>query len=260
MNIQDIRDYIDMAHDIRNQATGNYRRTLDSFRSGKSRINRLFPGANSKQAHTIYDRKSRRDLFKLIQHETNQYRAALRAASAAAEKIAHTAAPRPSDEIVERFERRLTDIKTEILIAPTPDTASQRLSSFIGSINDPWAAMRVKQEYGALVTPIITAAGSQAGSFKIQLSKAFDELKTQALTEEAAQAIELHETAEGLLQCSIYPRIVKDTIAETLGRGAAAFIDTPDEYFTAEEFAENEQVSKDEELQLETAMIFAEAR
>lgn len=258
--IKEIRSHIEKAHEIREQATGNYRRSLDSFRSVKARINRLFPRDGSQQANSIFDRKSRRELFRMIQNETNQYRSALRAAVAAAEQIAHSSAPRPSDEIVERFESRLADVRTEIQIAPSPERASERLRSFIGSINDPWAAMRVKQEYGSLVTPIIAAAGTQAGSFKMQLSSAFEDLKAQALTAEARQAVELHETAEAMLQSRIYPQIVKDTISQEMGWRAASFVDSPDDYFTAQEFAEDEQKSKDEELQLETALMFAEAR
>lgn len=259
-NIQQIQSHIEKAREIRESATGNYRRSLDSYRSGKARINRLFPKKGNKQANSIFDRKSRRELFRQIQNESNQYKSALNAAAAAAEKIAHSAAPRPAEEIVERFERRLADVRTEILIAPTSETANQRLCSFIASINEPWAAMRVKQEYGELVRPIIESAGNQAGSFKIQLSSAFEELKAQALTEEARQAVALADTAEAMLQSSLYPAIVKDTISQTLGRRAAAFVDSPDEYFTSQEFAENELKSKDEELQLETALMFAEAR
>lgn len=258
--IKEIRSNIDRAHEIRENATGGYVRSLESFRKGKTRINRLFPRDGNKQAMSIYDRKSRRELFLMIQNTTNQYRSALRAAATAAEQVAHSAAPRPSEEIVERFESRLADVRTEILISPTPESASQRLRSFIGSINEPWAAVRVKQEYGSLVTPIIAAAGTQAGSFKIQMSSAFEDLKTRALTEGAAQAVELYESAEALLQSSVYSQLVKDTISREMGSRAASFVDSPDDYFTAQEFAEDEKVSKDEELQLETAMMFAESR
>lgn len=257
--ITEIREHIEKAHEIRESATGNYRKSLDSFRSGKALINRLFPGSGSKQANSVFDRKSRRELFREIQATTKSYRDALSAAKKQAEDLIHAAAPAPDSEIVDRFERRLADLRTELLLTASPETATQRLRSFIAGIDNPYFANRIRQEYVQLAAPIIESAGSQAGRFKQELSGAFMALKEAALTPEARQAVELHESAEALLQSCIYPQIVKDTISQTLGWKAASFVDTPDYYFTTPEFAENEQVSKAEELQLETAMIFAEA-
>jgi hypothetical protein len=256
--IADIADLIERAHDIRNTRAGAYRAFQDSYSSGQARIHKSGLSRVNRNAEDIYERQQLRQLFRDIQSTTKSYKEALSAAKKQAEDVIHAAAPAPDREIVDRFERRLADLRTEILITPTPERASERLRDFIAGIDDPYFATRIRQEYAQLATPIIEAAGNNAARFKLELSGAFEQLKETALTPEARQAVELHENAEALLQSRIYPMIVQDRISGTFGWKVSALISDPDAFFSSDQFEQDENRIKDEEQQLAMALAMAE--
>jgi hypothetical protein len=255
--ITEIADLIESAHEIRNTRAAAYRAFQDTYSSGQARIHKSGLPRINRNADEIYERQQLRALFRDIQSTTKSYKDVLKQAAAAAEQIAHSSAPRPAQEQIDRFERRLSDVKTEILLS-SPETGSKALREFIGSINDPFFAMRVKDEYRELATPILSAAGSQAPKYKHELSGSFEQLKESALTPEARQAVELHQAAEDMLQSRIFPMIVQDRISQTFGWRIAAFINDPDALFSSQEFEQDENKIKAEEQQLEWALAMAE--
>jgi hypothetical protein len=231
--IKEIKDFIDKANEVQMGIAAKYRGIQDSIVMGKARIDKAELSDEAwKMMRDTFDKRMARELMHFSRDQKQQYHDNAQQAKKLSEQLIHAAVPKPDQEKLSRFERRLADIKTEILLS-TPKKGHELLRDFIAGLDEPFFAEQVRTQYGELVTPILSAAGPDAARFKLELSHAFSQVKDITLTPEAREAIRLLESSDAILQSGVFGYAVQAAAAEHLGPRVSDYINQPETWFSA---------------------------
>ncbi|NQX61818.1 hypothetical protein [Paenibacillus qinlingensis] len=228
--VQEIVSLIEKAQEVKQTSTYKYRQFQDDYVVKKAQIKRKYSSDEAAEVSDYFGKVKARELLLSLRSQKREYTESLLQAKQLAERLIHAKVPKVDAEKQERFEKCLTELRTEILLA-NPKTAKDKLAAFIQSIDEPAFATRVRDIFTDLVTPILQAAGSDAGSYRQQLLGLFEGVKTSTLSEEAQEAIELLGVSEELLQTRTFNLAIETAIGQNFGPRISSFVNRPDEYF-----------------------------
>lgn len=228
--VQEIVSLIEKAREVKQTSTSKYRSFQDEYVSKKAQIKRKYSAGEAAEVSDYFGKVKTRELMLSLRAQKREYTESLTQAKQLAERLIHAKVPKVDAEKQERFDKRLTEVRTEILLA-NPKTAKDKLAAFIQSIDEPAFAAKVRDIFPELITPILQAAGPDAGAYKHQLLSLFEGVKTSTLSEEAQEAVELLGISEDLLQARPFNLAIERAIGENFGPQISSFINRPDEYF-----------------------------
>lgn len=232
--LKEIRELLDKAHQLRNDSTGTYRKFQDEFLQAKREIE------NSKDYTTDGKRKlieslQRRKTVELLQgarNMRNEFAKHLTEAKQAADAIAFAKAPKVDPVKAERFEKRLAEVKTEILLS-NAKRGKEKLTDFLNSIDEQQFAETVKAEFGTLIQPILEGAGNDGAKYRHELLETFEAVKEQAMHPEAKEAMDIVQFADSMIEGRFFIPLVEEKAQEHFSKEAGFFINRPDDFFAA---------------------------
>jgi hypothetical protein len=225
-SIEQIRELTNKAHELRNGSTGLYRSFQEEFRSKQSDIrnNRDFTPAGKQKLIESLQKKQTTKLLQLARSQHSQYRDLLKQAKKDAEDLIHSKAPKVDAEVQERFDKRLREFKTELMLT-NPQRGTQLLKDFVRSVEDQALASQVKDQFAEIIQPILN------DSSKPEISKLFEDVKSSAQNPETFEAQNLADFAESMMQSKFFDQLVEVKAGEDLGDAAKMFLNDTDEYF-----------------------------
>lgn len=166
------------------------------------------------------------------------YQAELRKARDGADAIVYAKPKKPDSVKLERFEDALKALKTELMLTTRTQDAKQKLDAFINQHikgpEDRFFALRLRDEFQAIAESVLGAARTNredVESLRARLREVYEALDTQTLSEAELEARQILEAAESSMDRSVYTQMVKDGMAEMLGRGVTKHLDNPEKFF-----------------------------
>jgi hypothetical protein len=230
-----VRELIQKAHDIRQSSTGLYRAFQEQFIEDKLKIqqNRTYSDEGKRSLTESLVKRKSVELLQLTRSQKELYQHYLKQAKGIADGLAFAKPPKVDPEKEDRFNKRLAELQTELLLATSADSGKKKLESFIGTIDEHAFAVKVKGQFAELVTPILAAAGPDGTRYRFELSHTFDAVRRQTMTPEALEAIECMELIEALSGSDVFNILVEEKAQEHFSAKTARFINKPEEYFAA---------------------------
>jgi hypothetical protein len=225
-SIEQIRELTNKAHELRNGSTGLYRSFQEEFRAKRSDINanRDYTASGKVKLIEALQKKQTTKLLQLARSQHSQYRDLLKQAKKDAEDLIHSRAPKVDAEVQERFDKRLREFKTELMLT-NPQRGTQLLKDFVRSVEDQALAAQVKDQFSEIIQPILN------DSSKPEISKLFEDVKSRAQNPETAEAQNLADFSESMMQSKFFDQLVEDRAGGDLGDAAKMFLNRSDEYF-----------------------------
>ncbi|MFD2615726.1 hypothetical protein, partial [Paenibacillus gansuensis] len=158
----------------------------------------------------------------------------IRKAIKEADAVVYAAATKPDATKLSRFEAELRDLKTQLMLTTSAQSGFAKLNGFIQRLDDPYLANLVREQYADIAMPIVSlAGGADSAKYRLQLSQAYDGLKSKFETDEVREAREILETAKSIEEDpKLYPPgIVQEAATIAFGREQSVFMNNTDAYF-----------------------------
>ncbi|MEW9700711.1 hypothetical protein [Paenibacillus sp. SI8] len=230
MSVQEIRDLIGRAQEVAHKSAGVYLRFQQDYVTRKGQIFRKYKPDEAAKVSEYFAGVKKRELMLSLREQKREYTEALTKAKQMTERLIYAKVPKVDAEKQGRFDKRLVELRTELLLA-NPKTARDKLATFIQSIDEPALAVKVRDIFPELITPILQAAGSEAATYRNQLLGLFETVKTSTLPEEAQEAVVLLETSDFLLNSRVIGLQTELSIREHFGPRVSSYVNSPDDYF-----------------------------
>lgn len=237
-NLQIIKEAINDARGIKEDATGVYRKWRDSYQQeiGKIHSNRNLTDEGKRNLREKMSQRKTVELMQISKRQLLAYNSLLDVAHKEADRIAN-AKPKAADPVkAERFDKSFGEVKTAVMLA-SPDKAIKILREFIEATDEPALIDRVRAEFAAVVAPVIAQAKPEQ---KHVLTDLFEHTRRKAKGEEALEAEQLVQTAEALKESRFYSPIVLDNAGQ-IHREIPKYLGNPDAFF--EEFEGTERMN-----------------
>ncbi|PGS55099.1 hypothetical protein [Bacillus sp. AFS041924] len=230
--IEQIKELVTKAQDLQHNSTKEYRVLQDAFNLKKSEIqlNRDYTLEGKKKLTDSLRSKKTIELMQLSRNQSKMFKELLNEAKKEAENIVHSKSPKVDPVKEERFKQRLAEVKTEVLLSDAKK-GKQILSDFLKTVDEQAFASEIKNEFSALVGPILADAGQDAREYRIDLSKMFEEVKVRSMSPEALEAMRIAEYAGAAIGNDFFLPIVVEKSGENLGELASKFVNKPEQYF-----------------------------
>lgn len=123
------------------------------------------------------------------------------------------------------FEQSLHDLKVRVALIPDQAKAVGEITKFVQSQSNPYFAQQVANNFGELIAPFAT---TKSAELKVELSKAYDTAKRNAVTEEtryAREVLDINDDAKLVL--TIKDSQSYQALQSVIGRRAASNANTP---------------------------------
>lgn len=237
-NIEQIRELTNKAHELKNGSTGLYRSFQEKYRAKRSEINanRDYTPSGKVKLIEALQKKQTTDLMKLARSQHSLYLDYLKQAKKHAEELVHAKAPAVDPVVQDRFDKRLREFKTELMLT-NPQRGAQLLKDFVRSVDDQALAAQVKDQFAEIIAPILN------DSNKPEIAGLFADVKSRAQNPETAEAQNLADFSESMMQSKFFDQLVEEKAGEDLGDAARMFINQSDAYF--EIYPEEEKAQSD---------------
>jgi hypothetical protein len=225
-SVKDIRELTNKAYEVKHSNTGLYSALQQEFRAKKVEIERnrdYTPQGRQKLIQSL-EKKYTTKLMHLSRAQRGLFDKYLKEAKKEAEDLIHSKAPKVDPIKQERFEKRLGEFKTELMLA-NPKRGTQLLKDFIRSIDEQAFASRVKDEFSTIISPILN------NESKPEIAAMFEDVRTKSQNPETAEAQSLLEFTEGMMNGRFFDQLVEEKAGENLGDAAKTFVNDPDSYF-----------------------------
>ncbi|MEG9297022.1 hypothetical protein V6B33_11200 [Mangrovibacillus sp. Mu-81] len=225
-SIEQIRELTNKAHELKNGSTGLYRSFQEEFRAKRSDIsaNRDYTASGKVKLIEALQKKQTTKLLQLARSQHSQYRDLLKQAKKDAEDLIHNKAPKVDAEVQERFDKRLREFKTELMLT-NPQRGTQLLKDFVRSVEDQALAAQVKDQFAEIIQPILN------DSSKPEISKLFEDVKSRAQNPETVEAQNLADFADSMARSKFFDQLVEERAGGDLGDAAKMFLNRSEEYF-----------------------------
>jgi hypothetical protein len=252
-NIEQIRELTNKAHELKNGSTGLYRSFQEKYRAKRSEINAnrdYTPSGKVKLVEALQKRQTT-DLMKLARSQHSLYLDYLKQAKKHAEELVHAKAPAVDPVVQDRFDKRLREFKTELMLT-NPQRGAQLLKDFVRSVDDQALAAQVKDKFAEIISPILN------DSNKPEIAGLFDDVKSRAQNPETVEAQGLVDFADSMIQSKFFDQLVEEAAGNDLGDAAKMFLNQSDAYF--EIYPEEEEKAQSDLKTVEDVMLEEEAK
>jgi hypothetical protein len=206
------REYLQKAYDIQHASTSVMLKHKQKLTAELSAIgaNNHLSGDGKTAAKAEAKRKHATELLKEAHTNRQAMRANLQKAIREADAAIYAGVPKPDATTLSRFEARLRDIKTELMLTTRATAAYDKLKSFVDGVSDPYLAGLVRDQFGDISGTILASAGPDAAKLKLQLSQTFEHLKSGYESDDVKIAREVLETAKAFDERGRYFGILEE--------------------------------------------------
>ncbi|AZB43506.1 hypothetical protein CEF21_15015 [Bacillus sp. FJAT-42376] len=155
----------------------------------------------------------------------------------AAEMIMNEKPKKPSEIAVKSFERKLSELKMDIMLESRPESALSKIQSFAKEITDPYLSDQIIENFPSLAQSVIQIAGSNPAKYKSELHAVLSESRSKAISPEQKKAAELFDIAgDNFGRDLFFPQGMEMTlIKQTFGPRIAEYANRPEFYELEEE-------------------------
>lgn len=140
-------------------------------------------------------------------HKLNrEYKTLAAQTKAAADSILDALPVKPDDAKVTKFNRKLNELKTDLLLSTNPRQATEKLQQFARDIDDPYFANQLVEQFATLAAPVIGAApDADVAATKQALSTILKQTRSAALDDEQREVAQVYgDFIEGELERSLF--------------------------------------------------------
>lgn len=170
--------------------------------------------------------KYERELYDFAQKSFEYQKAELEQAKTKANAILDKTTKAPDDLTVQRFKRSLADLKTDLLLSSSPKVSAEKVANFADSVNDPFLAELLREEYPGLISSI---GGGLTGPEKTALGGAVDSVRSRFITPEQQEALDCLELAQSMESTRVISFAVTQHMSEHFGQQAADRMNNPEQ-------------------------------
>jgi hypothetical protein len=237
-NIEKARQHYQKAREIEFDSTRFFREFQDKVRQeiADIRLDRDLSEQGKFRKTEELKKKRGLEFLQKAHVRKKEYLAELAKAQKEADAIVFAALKKPDATKLERFEKDLRALKTELLLTHRADLAFRKLDEFVKRIDDAYLADMVREQFQDLAMPIIAVAGGEAAKYRLQLAQTFDKLKGDFESEAVKEARQILETSKTLTEhARLFDPIVEQKAVELFGHEHGQFVNRTDEYFTKNE-------------------------
>ncbi|RFU71025.1 hypothetical protein D0469_03535 [Peribacillus saganii] len=230
--VQEIREIVAKAQQLQQDSTGLYRSFQDAYNQKKTEIelNRDYSPEGKRKLIESHQKRKTIELMQLARSQKDLFTKYLSEAKKDAESIIYAKTPKVDPVKQERFEKRLAEVKTEILLS-NAKKGKEILSDFLSKVDEQAFAAQIKGEFVSLIQPILQDAGAEAYKYRQELSQIFEDVKSRSMDPEAGEAMQVAEYAESALDGRFFIPLVEEKAGEHLGQLAKMYINKPEQYF-----------------------------
>ncbi|GAA0134731.1 hypothetical protein YSY43_15710 [Paenibacillus sp. YSY-4.3] len=246
MSYQKAKASLERAREIEQSSSGMmlaYKRNLASELSKIESDRRLTEEgkqevkAETKQKHAI-------EFLQKSHTMKQEYVASVKKAIREAEKVIYTPPRKPDATRLGRFEDAFRSLKTELMFATSQRSALEKLRGFVETLDDPYLAKRVRDDFAEIAPQLLAAPGdgtiAKGGpdlkvSTRAELGSMYDDLLKPFQSEDFRGAGEVLEVAQMLEEDPRIHRspIVNDAAKEAFGSEYARYINDTETFFAA---------------------------
>jgi hypothetical protein len=230
--IENIRDLVRKAQELQDDSTRAYRVFQQEVQSelGQIKMNEEYSRKGKEKMTDLLKNRKTIEFLKGANEMKSTFRKYLSDAKRDADAIVYSQAPKVDADKMDRFQKRLNEVKTEILLS-APKQGQAVLRQLLSEVDEQGIAMIVKNEFAGLIQPILANAGTDAAKIKHDLLNDFEALKARSMDEDAAEAMRLADYAEAALNARFFNSIVESNVQQNLGKLAHMYMEKPEEYF-----------------------------
>lgn len=235
MSKQKAKESILKAHDLKRENTRVYREFNDKVRSEINEIESNDDlSAEGRARHVAKVRESRgKELLQLAYKRHREYKDLLSDARKNAEAVIYADIPKPNQTKIDRFNDAFRRLRTEITLSRDGESAAQKLTQFIGGVDERYFHHQISESYGELSASILALDNSP--SMRISLSRQYDNLNASYESPDAEAARSSLETANDMEQSQFFLDAVEVAVRDTLGVQYSSFINNTESYFSQHE-------------------------
>lgn len=230
--IAEIRESIEKAQQVQQDSTGLYRVFQESYKQKENEIQLNKDYTPQGKIKLIESHQARKtiELMQLARSQKQLFDMYLNTAKKDAESIIYSKTPKVEQDKQERFDKRLKEVKTEILLSSAKQ-GKDILTDFLKTVDEQAFANQVKGEFADLITPILADAQGDAGKYRNELFQVFEGVKARSLDPEAGEAMKIAEYADSAMGGRFFNFLVEEKAGEHLGKLAQMYINKPEQYF-----------------------------
>lgn len=230
--IAQINESIEKAQQVQQDATGLYRAFQDKYKQKENEIKLNKDYSDTGKLRLIESHQGRKtiELMQLARSQKQLFNTYLSQAKKDAESIINAKTPKVDSAKQEKFDKRLKEVKTEILLS-SARKGKEILTNFLETVDEQAFANQVKGEFAELITPILSDAQGDAGKYRNELFQVFEDVKMRSMDPEAGEAMNIIEYTDAAMGGRFFNFIVEEKVGEHLGKLAQMYINKPEEYF-----------------------------
>ncbi|MFW2107715.1 hypothetical protein M8C22_06325 [Bacillus spizizenii] len=169
-----------------------------------------------------------KQLLGQLQSAKKEFEKSSDSAVAFADEILLADPERPSAAVEAEFERRLTALRTDTILATNTKSGLSKLDSFVNAIDNPYFARKMMDEFPALAASFV----NKDVSSQLKLGHINTKLISMASTEEQKQAQQIKESALSKKEQPLIPEYDQyyNVATKTFGPQMADYLRNPESY------------------------------
>jgi hypothetical protein len=190
----------------------------------------LSPEGKQAKIDEIKDRYGK-EFVKMAGQMKDEYQRSVVTIKVGAELLLNEAPPKPSEVSIQTFQRELSALKTELLLATDANVSMESVKAFVDKQKDPYFAHQLKGEFPELASSIIGTSNNDQ-RVKIALRDVSGAINNKALLPEQREAAELSESVKDAFGANLFLEngIQMENIRRSIGDKYARYANTPELY------------------------------
>ena len=249
------KEYFEKAKAIKTNSTKAYREWSEKARREieKAKFDLdLSPQGREKKVAELR-KKYGLELMQSAYRLKDEYQTWVERAKKAAKDELYDKLKKPAAEKIDRFNRDFKRFKTDLMLTPRVSAAEQKLNAFIASIDDPYLANEVPDQFDEIAGTILNVAGNESPQYRLKLSQTYQQLQDNFMSDDAKEAKKVIESLADD-EPVIFNPVVGENASDLLGGEYAKYINEPEAFFEKEENAKYKPEPYQDELNSPDAM------
>lgn len=235
MSQQKAKASILKAHELKHENTGVYRQFNDKLREEIRALKDDRDLSEEGRGRRLAELREARgkELLQLAYRRHREYKSLLADARKNAEAVIYSDIPKPDQTKIDRFDESFRKLKTELMLARDGKAAAQKLTQFIGEVDERYFHHKISEAYADLSSSILTLDNSSG--MRLALSQQYDSLNASYESPDAEAARSSLDTANDMEQSQFFLKVVEDSVREGLGVRYSSFINNTESYYSYHE-------------------------
>ncbi|HET7579769.1 MAG TPA: hypothetical protein VFK33_10845 [Bacillales bacterium] len=228
------KEYLQKAREISGNTAKEYREWAEKVQAEISKANVDTDLSSQGREKKVAELKQKYgvELMQSAHRAKDQYQTWLKRAQREADKVANAKPKKPDAAKVERFSDGFKRLKTELMLATRPESAEQKLRDFVASIDEPYFANEVADQFAELVPHVTNIAGNDANRYRLKLAGMYEDLQRNHVSDDVKEAREVLEASNHALgNPKIFAPLVEENVSEMLGGEYGRQVNEPETFF-----------------------------